>query len=214
MCYKVGNRSYREMTKGYVHLSQEVVPCLLRREKIISVFIYWVIVNILKRISLQTEKSPGSGLGEWWGWVEGRGPGEPQMVAALEMGEPKASNTWSSAGRLPAGHWSPKRLETEPLLDLGSRQSAREGIPEIPEGLGAQLAQFKEKSVKKCWGQFSWIFIKCNKWKSSLRAQSWERVQKPVTNTSCTLLIKKWPWTFNLVIILLHNLSSWIIYWL
>lgn len=127
---------------------------------------------------------------------------------------PKASNTWSSAGRHPAGHRSPKRLETEPLLDLGSRQSAREGIPEIPEGLGAQLAQFKEKSVKKCWGQFSWIFIKCNKWKSSLRAQFWERVQKPVTNTSCTLLIKKWPWTFNLVIILLHNLSSWIIYWL
>ena len=175
-CYKADNRSYREMTKGYVHLSQEVVPCLLRREKIISVFIYWVSVNVLKRVSLQIEKGPGSDLGEWWGWVEGRGPGEPQMVVALEMGEPKASHTWSSAGRHPAGHWSPNRLETEPLLDLGSRQSAREGIPGIPEGLGAQLAQFKEKSVKKRWGQFSWIFIKCNKWRSSLRAESWEGV--------------------------------------
>lgn len=93
MCYKAGNRSYREMTKGYVHLSQEVVSCLLRREKIISVFIYSVSVNILKRVPLQIEKGPGSDLGEWWGWVEGRGPGEPQMVAALEMGEPKASHT-------------------------------------------------------------------------------------------------------------------------
>lgn len=51
---KAGNHSYREMTKGYVHLSQEVVSCLLRREKRVNVSISLLHVSILKHVSLQT----------------------------------------------------------------------------------------------------------------------------------------------------------------
>lgn len=81
------------MTKGYVHLSQEVVSCLLRREKRINVSVYLLSVSILRSVSLQIEKGPGPDVGEQGGWVEGRDPGEAQTAVASETSEPKASHT-------------------------------------------------------------------------------------------------------------------------
>lgn len=78
-----------------------------------------------------------------WRWVEGRGPDEAQTAVASEIAEPKVVYTRDSVG-----HLLPKRMEAEPLLDLGSRPSIREGAPETIEGVGAQLARLKRRRNK------------------------------------------------------------------
>lgn len=49
MHHKAGNGPYREVTKGYVHLSQEVVSCLLRKEQRVNILMYPLSVSILKK---------------------------------------------------------------------------------------------------------------------------------------------------------------------
>lgn len=96
---KAGDCPYREMIKGHVHLSQEVVSCLLRREQRVNVPIdFTVRWHSSKRFFANRDKGPGPDTGEPWGQAKADGPDEAHTAAALGTGEPQASHTGPSAG--------------------------------------------------------------------------------------------------------------------
>lgn len=81
------NCPYREMAEGYVHLSQEVVSRLLRREQRVNIPIYSLNVSILKNVFFtKRDEGPGPDAGVQWGWGAGR--------RETGNGEPKASHTY------------------------------------------------------------------------------------------------------------------------
>lgn len=132
---KAGNRAYREMTQGHVHLSQEVVSRLWRKKRRGNVSIYLTECRCSSKCSLQAETEVQGLISECSG--VGR-----RQLAQMRPRWPFPQGPVSPRPHTPGRYLL--RLSEHPLphgtvigylLVLGSTWLVREGTVRITEGL-------------------------------------------------------------------------------